>query len=273
MRRTVVLVVLSLSLFTIERIELRGQDSPAPTTSGNPAADKPAGEAGSLTNDLFPQERAEALRLKAIYESMSADSMAEIDMLMDTGRCQIARVNGLLNRLKDAMNSWLTAEKQYWKSWDDKESKRVEIEQASLANIEAEQTRAAELVESDKKDREELLRRRAALQQGPQNEAIRAQMDALAADIQDTDAKLSEAQRAYDLVSLKLDDSKASLTVRLVKIRENRNVLDALGVSLDAAYETKRAAAQEICDQKTPDAVPPKQPGPPAGTPGEKPKQ
>jgi hypothetical protein len=249
MRKIMLPVVLLCAPFLpIEAIELRAQNQAAPPASGAPAA-----QATSSTTDRLPGQRAEADRLRAIYDSLSADSMAEIDMLLGTDRCQILRVNGLLNRLKDAMNGWLTVEKQYWQAWNDKETTRVESEQKSLATAEADQTRAAELVESDKKDREELLRRRAALQQGPQTDAVRASMDALAADIQDSDARLAAAQKEYDAVTQKLNTSQAHLTETLVKIRQNLNTLDSYAVAVDASYETKRTAAQVICDGKTPD--------------------
>jgi hypothetical protein len=82
-------------------------------------------------------------------------------------------------------------------------------------------------------------------------------LDALANDIQDDDTKLAEARKAYDTVTDKLNNSKASLTVRLVQIRQNISQLDSYGVTLDAVYETKRTAAQDICDNKAPDSKQP----------------
>jgi chromosome segregation ATPase len=244
-------VLVCMPFFGTGAIELRAQDQPKPLAQGVPANDK---QAESPAEDLFPAEKAEAARLRAIYEPMHDKNMAEIDKLMLTRRCQIARISGLLTRNSEAMHGWLAAEKLYWKAWGDAEQIRVETEQKSVANIEADQARAAGLVDSEKRDREDLQRRRADLQQAPQTEAIRTKIDDLLKDIQDSEARLASAQKTYLELSEKLSNFKTSLTARLVFIRQQRSRLDAYTLDVDAFYEKTRTAAQEICNSKAPDS-------------------
>jgi septal ring factor EnvC (AmiA/AmiB activator) len=253
--------LMCLPLWGMPANELRAQDQPKPLASnaaginsvaaGSAVAENPS---SSLTDDRFPEQRSEADRLRDVYEPMHQESMGEIDKLMRTKRCQIARVSGLLNRNSEAMHRWLDAEKLYWKAWGDAEQSRVGTEQKSLANIEADQTRAADLVDSEKQVREDLQRRRAALMQGAPTEAIRAQIDELLTDIQDSEARLSSAQATYTALTEKISNFKTSLTARLVTIRQQQSRLDAYALDVDAFYEKTRASAQEICNSKAPDS-------------------
>src|ERR1035438_6790107 len=190
-----------MPFFGIGALGLRAQDQPKPLAQGSAATEKQPVTTG---DDRFPDQKAEADRLRAIYEPLHDKNIAEIDKLMLTKRCQIARISGLLTRTSDAMHAWLAAEKLYWKSWGDAEQIRVETEQKSAANIEADQIRAAGLVDTEEKDKEDLQRRRLALQQGSQTEAIRAQIDELLKDIQDSAARLASAQKTYDELTEKL---------------------------------------------------------------------
>jgi hypothetical protein len=147
----------------------------------------------------------------------------------------------------------VSGESLYWKSWGDAEQSRVTIEQKSQANIEANQKAAADLVSTTTQDREELQHRRLALQQGPQDEAVRAQLDVLVTQIQDSEAKLAEAQKQYKMLSEQLATFQTSLVARLIAIRQNQSSLDAIALKMDAGYEKKRAKAQEICDKKAPE--------------------
>jgi hypothetical protein len=234
--------------------ELWGQSQTGQAQAPASADGAAAVQAPAPTTDRFPEQRAEADRLRVTFSAQDAATMADIDAQIERRRCQIDHIDGQLTRLKELMNGWLDAERLYWKGWNEAETRRVDIEQKSLVNIEAEQTSAAQLVDTDKKDREELLRRRAALSQGSQTDAVRTQMDALAADLQDMDARLADAQSKYDAATQKLNNSQASLTTRLVRIRENLNNLDSYKVTRDAQFETKRTTAQEICDNKAPDS-------------------
>ena len=240
-----------MPFFGTGALGLRAQDQPKPLVQGSGATEtKPV----STGDDRFPDQKAEADRLRAIYEPLHDKNIAEIDRLMLTKRCQIARISGLLTRTSEAMHAWLAAEKLYWKSWGDAEQSRVETEQKSAANIEADQIRAAGLVDTEKKDREDLQRRRAALLQGSQTEAIRAQIDELLKDIQDSEARLASAQKTYDELTEKLSNFRTSLTARLVSIRQQQSRLDAYSLDVDAFYEKTRTAAQEICNSKAPDS-------------------
>lgn len=240
--------ILPIVLFGV----LRAQEQPKPL-AGVPATEK---QAPASTDDRFPDQKGEADRLRGIYEPLHEKNMAEIDKLMRAKpvRCQIARIGGLLTRNSEAMHAWLEAEKLYWKAWGDAEQSRVATEQKSLVNIEADQARASGLVDTEKKDREDLQRRRVALQQGPQTDAIKQQIDELVKDIQDSEARLASAQKTYDDLTEKLSNFKTSLTARLVYIRQQQTRLEAYALDVDSFYEKTRTAAQEICNSKAPDS-------------------
>jgi chromosome segregation ATPase len=181
------------------------------------------------------------------------ENIREAERLLKTRRCQIARVSGLLDRTSESLDSWLSAERFYWTSWNDAETKRVEGQQKSLTSLEADRQRAADLVEADKQDREELMRRKALLEKSARTSQITAEIDGLIRDIQDSEARLSEAQKQFDEITSSLNNLKASLTARLVNIRQNLAQLDTYRLEQHAAYEDKRKTAQEICNTKQPD--------------------
>jgi len=237
-------VLLGIGFFAIGAIHVSAQDSSKPAGNGD--------SAGS-TGDRFPEHKAEVDRLRAIYDPLHESGMAEIEGLLRSKRCQIQRINGLLTRNSEAMHAWLNAEKAYWKAWDDAEQSRVALEAKSIANIEAEQARAADFVSTNKKELEELQRQRTALQQGPQTAATRARIDLLVTEIQESQAKLTNAQRIYDGLNEKLTNDRANLTVKLIQIRKNQNSLDAYGIEEDANFESLRTKAQEICSTKVPE--------------------
>jgi len=224
--------------------------APAPAVQGTGAPAAPS----TISDDRFQALRAEADQLKAAYESQDAKSMAEIDQLMRTKRCQINKIGGDLDRTTDAMKQWLDAETQYWKVWADAEQKRVDDQQKTLAIIEADQQRAGDLVASDKDAREELLRKKADLERyGKRTQDIVTQIDELVKDIQDSEARLADAQRTYDDLTVKVTNMKASISARLVDMRQNSARLDAYGIQLNAFYQKTRTAAQEVCNTKQPD--------------------
>jgi hypothetical protein len=231
----------------------------AQTSSANPAASTFSAPSGSVAGqvsdgDRFAPLRENADHLKAVYDKMDTDSMAEIDQLLRTRRCQINRVGGLLDRTLDAMRSWSDAEIQYWKLWGDVEQVRVDGQQKSLAGMEADQKHAEDLVITTQKDREELLRQKAVLEKyGKRTEDIRQQMDALVQDIQESERRLADAQKTYDEVTIKVRNMRASISARLVDIRQNRSRVEAYTLQLTSFYEQQRAAAQEICNTKQPD--------------------
>jgi hypothetical protein len=259
MTRTAILtnVLLCALFFGVGVLELRAQDPPRPPEPVLSATNK---DPAPTTGDRFPAKREEANRLLAISDRLNDESMAEIDKLIATKRCQILRIDGLLNRAKDAMHAWYDAESAYWKDWGDAEQRRVTIEQKSKENMEANLARAADLVTSTTQDREELQRRRAALQQGPQNDSVREQIDVLQTQIQDSEAKLSEAQKDYKTLLEQLETFQTSLVARLISIRQTQTTLDAIALNTDKRYEQKRKVAQEICNSKAPEEkrTPPK---------------
>ena len=78
-------------------------------------------------------------------------------------------------------------------------------------------------------------------------------MDALIQDIQDSEQRLADAQKNYDEVTTKVRNMRASISARLVDIRESRSRIEAFVLQLSSFYETKRTEGQEICNTMQPD--------------------
>ena len=228
---------------------------PAKTASAfNASAGSSAGQDTSANNDRFGALRENADRLKAAYDKADTENMAEVDQLLRTRRCQIPRIGPLLDRTLDAMHAWSEAEAQYWRLWGEAEQQRVEGQQKSLASMEADQQHAEDLVVTAQKDREELLRQRSVLEQyGKRTADIIKQMDALVQDIQESEGRLAEAQKTYNDVTIKVRNMQASISARLIDIRENLSRVEAYSLQLTSYYEKQRAAAQEICNTIQPD--------------------
>jgi chromosome segregation ATPase len=247
--RVQVLVV----LFTcISSGVVRAQDLPQTPPPTAPAAGQAAPQPDTET-DRFPLLREAADTLRSEYEQLDAKNMEEIDKLTRTKRCQINRIGPLLDRTIDAMQQWLAAEKKYWEVWGEAEQKRVDSQMKTLAGMEADQKRVADLVETEKEDQQELQRRKAGLEQTRRTEEIAAQIDALIKDIQDSEARLADAQQQFESLTAQITNMKASISARLVGIRQNSARLDAYGLDMGAFYEKTRAAAHEVCNTKKPD--------------------
>lgn len=223
-----------------------GATTPAPVTA--PVA------SGGAADDRFPGARAQADQLSASYEAAHAKNIAEIEQLMRTKRCQISKIGGDLDRTLDAMHQWLDAETGYWRMWAEQEQKRVDGQQKTLISLEADQKRVSDLIDNEKEDRDELLRKRADLERyGKRTQEIISQMDSLVKDIQDSEARLANAQKDYDDLTVSISNMKGSLTARLVDMRQNVNRLEAYGQQMTAYYEEVRKGAQEVCNTKQPE--------------------
>jgi hypothetical protein len=221
-----------------------------------PAA-TPTEQNSGLEGDLFPELRESADRLEAEYEDLNDSSMKEIDRLLLTKRCQNNRVDGLLDRVIVAMNKYLLEEKRYYQDWNEKETKRVESQQKELTSTEEFQGRVADDIEYEKKDQEVLARDKATLENSKRTEEINAQIDGLIKDIQDSQARLAAAQSKFNEATVSITNMKASLTARLVNIRQNLLKVDAWEADTMANYESKRTAAHEICNMKQPSSSTP----------------
>jgi chromosome segregation ATPase len=212
-----------------------------------------AANADASTDTRFGELRKVADQFRMAYEKLDSDSMAEIDTLLRGKRCQITRVDGLLTRVVAALDQWNDAELKYWTSWGDAEADRVDGQQKSLASMEVEQRRAEELVASTQKDRESLLRDKANLEKfGARTEAIRKQIDSLIQDIKESEARLDEAQKNYDEISIKVRNMQASINARLIDIRQTKQRVEAYGLEMKSYYEKTRAAANEVCNTAQP---------------------
>jgi len=231
------------------RAPAAGAAAPAQATA--PAA---APQNSADSTDRFGQLREAADALKSAYEQVDTKSMAEVETLLKSKRCQIPRIGPDLDRVLDAMHLWLTAETQYWKVWSEAEQKRIDSQSKTLASMEEDQKTASAMLESEKQNREELLRRRAQLESGTRTQEIVAQMDGIVKDIQDSEAHLSSAQKDFNDLTERITNMKADISARVIDMRQNSVRLDAFGLDMTAYYEKNRNAANEVCNTKQPEA-------------------
>jgi DNA repair exonuclease SbcCD ATPase subunit len=238
---------------------------PAPATKKDPKKKpapqpigKPAGTVGIVRplrlDDQSSQEADRFVSLREAgdlaqneYEELDAKTIAQIEKLASTGRCQSSRIDPLLDRTLAAMQQWLTVEKRYWEAWGDAEQKRVESQAETLASIEANQKRVTDLVETEKEAYQELQKRRAGLEQTERTAEKTAEIEALIKEVQGREARLAEAKQQLDTLTAQITDTKASIGAHQVGIRQNLARLDDWGQSMGAYYEKIRATANEAC--------------------------
>jgi uncharacterized coiled-coil protein SlyX len=242
---------------------LWGQATPGPETPASPPAAPTVSQQGDDT-DRFPALREEADHQHAVFSKAETENMADVTRLLGTRRCQINRIGGELDRTIQAMHTYLDAEKKYWETWNEAEEKRVEGQTKTLAGMEADQKRAATLLDSEKENHQELERRRADLEQSPRTQEIIKQVDELIGDISESEKRLDGAQKDFDSLTEQIKNMKTSIYARLTTIRQNLNRLDAWGLERTAYYEKSRAVAQEVCNTKQPTA--PRKPLPSPGS-------
>jgi hypothetical protein len=211
--------------------------------------------AASATNpqaDRFGALREAADALKSAYERIDTKNMAEVDVLLRSKRCQIGRIGSDLDRVLDAMRLWLETETRYWKTWSDVEQKRVDAQTKTLASMEQDQKRAAEMVENEKQAREELLRRKAGLETAKRTQETISQIDGIVKDILGSEAYQANAEKEFDELSTKIANMKADISARVVDMRQNMAKLDTFSSDMTAFYELNRAAAIEVCNTVQP---------------------
>src|SRR5579862_1826071 len=115
--------------------------APASAAPEQPAASTPAAAAAANPTpeveqgDRFAGLWDESESLRVTYEKVHAENMAQVDRMLKTRVCQDKRVNGLVDRTVESMNSYLNATKKYYEVWGDAEQKRVEEQQKTLANM------------------------------------------------------------------------------------------------------------------------------------------
>lgn len=206
--------------------------------------------------------------LKAVYYKKNTDNMAEVDRLLKTKVCQINRINGLIDRTEEALDGWADAMAPYLKNWEEAEMRRVSIGEKSLAVAEGDLKITKNLIDADKQEHEELLRKKADLENQEHTAGILAQIDSIIKDIQESETKLNKDQKTFQDVTESVENMKTFLAVRLIEIRKYKASLDEYRVDAHATYEDKRSAAQEVCNSKRPGATPvPAKPGRSGGTP------
>jgi chromosome segregation ATPase len=229
-----------------------GQTQPLQDASAPPTA--PC-ESQSASSDRFPCLRENADRLKTVFEKVDAANISVVERLLKTGKCQINRVSGLIERTRDALRQWNEAELLYRQKWAEVEQLRVEGQQKSLASMELQQQIVKKQIEGETNDREELLRKKATLEKYPKRtEQIIKDIDEIVLEIKESEGRLSEAQKEYDEVTAKVTSMNASLTAQLIDMRQEVNRVQSYGLQMDAFYEHKLKDANEVCNTKRPGA-------------------
>ena len=159
--------------------------------------------------------------LRTAYEKVHDHNMAEVERLLRSKICQINRIGGLLDRTKDAMQQYVDAEKKYWELWGEVEGKRVEGQQKTLEGFVVDQESVKKLLDEERTNREDLERRRANLEQGKRTEEISREIDELVKDIRDSEARLDQAQKEFDSLTVRIGNMKTSIQARIINIRQN----------------------------------------------------
>jgi chromosome segregation ATPase len=236
--------------------------APGAQTAPAPAQTEARGEAAPDHSDPWDGMLRAANDLKAVYSRKNTENMAEVDRLLKTKVCQINRVNGLIDRTEEALDAWAEAMAPYLKNWEEAELRRVQIGEKSLALSEGDLKITKDLISADKREHEELLRKKADLESQEHTAGIVSQIDSIIKDLQESETKLTADQKTFDDVTQSVNNTKAVLAIRLIEIRKYKAGLDEFRVGAHATYEEKRSAAQEVCNGKRPNASPlPAKPG------------
>lgn len=229
-------------------------ESAAPSVAASSGPKTPESLAGSdLNAERYQNLRENADRLRAVYDQADKDGQAEIDGLMRTKRCYSPRVNADLDRMIKALNDWSEAELKYWTLNAEDEAKGVEGQEKGLVQLEADKKHRQDVMDSDVKDREDLLRGKANLEKfGKRTDEIRRQIDSLVKDIKDIDDRIAADQKDIDDIEGKIRGIGASRDARLVDMRQNKQRVEAYVLQVKSYYEEQRAAEQEVCNLQQP---------------------
>jgi hypothetical protein len=203
--------------------------------------------APGATADKFSGLRQESEQLRGFYEKVDADNTGEIENIMRGKGCQMSRVDHLLSASAAALNQWKDSEMKYWMAWGNSDTDRLEPEQKRLVSMESARKRAEELVASTAKDREEMLVRLAELKKlGGSDERVRRINEGIV-DLRDSEVRLREVRKTYDDLLLPLRNTEASMSERLVDIRQNTRRVEAYALQMGADYEKTHASAARNC--------------------------
>jgi chromosome segregation ATPase len=229
----------------IGRIFAQATVPPLPTTE-RPSQAAPAADAPDLQTDRFTASREAADMRKTAYLELDEQNMAEIDKLMLTKKCQINKIAPDLDRSMASMQDWLTAERKYWDLWNDAETRRVDDLRVTSASLEADQARLAKLVDTETDGLGELEKQKAILEADTRTAEVVAKIDGVIKDIRDSQARLDHARKEQDSVTERLAVLNASISTRLVRIRENLARLDTWQVDKNAYYAERRTSANDV---------------------------
>lgn len=254
----------ALLLWLVFSMAVRAQTTPA--QSAPAAAQTEAQAEAPDRGDPWEGILRTADDLKAVYTKKDSENTAEVNRLLKSKVCQINRINGLIDRTEEALDAWADAMAPYLKNWEEAELRRVQIGEKSLAVSEEDLKITQNLIDADKREHEDLLRRKADLENQAHTAGIIAQIDSIIKDLQESETKLTADQKKFDDVTQSVNNTKAVLAVRLIQIRKYKAQVDELRVDAHATYEEMRNAGQEICNGKRPSASP--VPGKPGGKSG-----
>lgn len=212
------------------------QDIIAPTAPSPP-----------VSNDIFERLRIEAERLQHVWEKVNDENLAQVERLLHSKICQNKRIYGLLERTQKAMDEYLNAAKKYWEVWGIKENKAVDDQKKQLASMVADQERTKVMQEDEKKNRELLEQKAAALDQSTRTEDVRKQIEDVKKDIIESEAHLEEARRRFESLTVEITNINDSILAQVMKINQNSARLEAFGLDQTSFYDDKRKEAQAVC--------------------------
>ena len=245
-----------------------------PQARSVPAPSAPAQETSATTTpstapseveqtDRWGPLKSEVEHLRQVWDKAHTENMAEVEKLVHSKVCQSTRIGRLLDRTQNAMNEYLNAFKKYWEVWSNAENKRVDDQRKQLASMVANQDRAKAMLDEEKKNREELERREAALEQGTRTDAVRAEIEEVKKDIIDSEANLNDAKQKFESLTVQVTNMNDTIMARVISINQDSARLEAWGLKQTSVYDDKRKEANAVCDSYRPGAL---RTPPPKGT-------
>jgi chromosome segregation ATPase len=230
-----------------------------PQTKSVPASETPAIVPSSAASPEVEQRDTrfgalgeEAERLHLIWQKASDDNLAYVERLLRSKVCQTPRIGPVLERTQKALDDYLTAAKKYWEIWGIAENKRVDDQRKQLASMETDLERTKQLQDEEKKGRETLDQKEAALEQSARTEDVRKQIEEVKKDIIESETSLDEARRRFESLTVDVTAMNDSILARVMNINQNSARLEAFGLEQKSVYDDKRKEAQAVCSTSKP---------------------
>jgi chromosome segregation ATPase len=235
----------------------QAQSVPAQSGPGQetPATAAPPTAPSEVETDRWGPLKSEVEHLQQVWDRAHTENMAQVEKLLHSNVCQSTRVGRLLDRTQSAMNDYLNTFKKYWDVWSNAENKRVDDQRKQLASMVVNQDRAKAMLEDEKKNREDLDRREAALDQGTRTEAVKTEIEQVKKEIIDSEANLNDANQKFESLTFQVTNMNTTIMARVISINQAAARLEAWGLKQTSVYDDKRKEANAVCDTYRPGAL------------------